>query len=88
VRRHRHCFIRALRAANAAEEFSIMSAQSEKSQIELSDYGRILLGDAPALFLAEVLARTVIIFFITMLVVRLMANACAVRSPTSSCPSC
>jgi uncharacterized membrane protein YcaP (DUF421 family) len=51
-----------------------MSAESEKTRAQLSDYQRILLGDAPALFLAEVLVRTVIIFFITILIVRLMGK--------------
>jgi uncharacterized membrane protein YcaP (DUF421 family) len=46
----------------------------EKDDIKLGDWERILIGDAPAEFLVEVLIRTVLIYLILLVVMRLLGK--------------
>jgi len=46
----------------------------KKEDIHLSDWQRILLGEAPALFMLEVLLRTVLIYLVLLVVVRLLGK--------------
>jgi hypothetical protein len=44
----------------------------EKQDIHLSDVYRILFGEVPAVFLVEVLIRTVIVYMILLVVIRML----------------
>ncbi|UOQ77945.1 DUF421 domain-containing protein [Hymenobacter sp. 5516J-16] len=46
----------------------------KKEDIHLSDWNRILFGDAPVAFTLEVVVRTVLIYFIFLLIMRLMGK--------------
>lgn len=46
----------------------------KKEDIHLADVHRILFGEAPAVFLAEVLVRTILIYFMLLIAVRLMGK--------------
>lgn len=46
----------------------------KKEDIHLGDWQRILFGDAPAAFTVEVLVRTLLIYFIFLLIMRLMGK--------------
>lgn len=46
----------------------------DKDQIHLSDIYRILFGEAPVQFLLEVLIRTIIIYCILLVVIRLLGK--------------
>lgn len=46
----------------------------KKEEIHLSDFERILFGNAPAEFLVEVLARTLVVYGILLLILRLMGK--------------
>lgn len=46
----------------------------KKDEINLSDWHRILFGEAPAAFMLEVLIRTVLIYFVLLVIVRLLGK--------------
>jgi hypothetical protein len=55
----------------------------EKS-IALTDWKRLLVGEAPFAFLGEVLLRALIVYLFLLVALRLMASAWAARFRTSS----
>lgn len=46
----------------------------KKGEIHLNDWQRILFGEAPAVFLVEVLIRTIIVYFVLLVILRLMGK--------------
>ncbi|WP_176146197.1 DUF421 domain-containing protein [Parapedobacter luteus] len=46
----------------------------DKEDIKINDWERILLGDAPAIFLVEVLLRTIVVYCALLLALRLMGK--------------
>jgi uncharacterized membrane protein YcaP (DUF421 family) len=51
----------------------------KQENLSLTDFHRIFIGDVPAVFFIEVLVRTVIIYFILILAIRLMGKRMALQ---------
>src|SRR5437868_15213188 len=46
----------------------------DKDEIHLSDWQRILFGNAPAAFLGEIVVRTIFMFVVLLIIMRLMGK--------------